>query len=79
MDVIHTFLHDDLSEKVYMTLQQGYHPKQGESWPPNTVCKLHKFLSSQKIPHLRAAMRVLQYIKSTLSRLKASSKGFSRC
>ena len=48
MDVTNAFLHGDLSEEVYMTLPQGYRPKQGEVWPVNVACKLQKSLNGLK-------------------------------
>ena len=48
MDVTDAFLHGDLSEEVYMTLPQGYRPKQGEVWPVNVACKLQKSLYGLK-------------------------------
>ncbi|RVW78992.1 hypothetical protein CK203_040170 [Vitis vinifera] len=35
------FCHDNLVEEVYMALPPGLH-HEGESFSPNTVCKLHK-------------------------------------
>ena len=48
LDISNAFLNGDLEEKIYMTLPPGYSPRQGESFPPNAVCKLKKSLYGLK-------------------------------
>ncbi|KAG7578260.1 Retrotransposon Copia-like N-terminal [Arabidopsis thaliana x Arabidopsis arenosa] len=48
MDVTNAFLHGDLDEEIYMSLPQGYSPRQGEQLPPRPVCRLIKSLYGLK-------------------------------
>lgn len=48
MDVTNAFLHGDLDEEIYMSLPQGYTPRQGECLPKKPVCRLIKSLYGLK-------------------------------
>ena len=47
LDVTNTFVHGDLDE-FYMSLPSGYSYHDGEPFPANVVCKLHKSLYGLK-------------------------------
>ncbi|KFK31542.1 hypothetical protein AALP_AA6G125900 [Arabis alpina] len=48
LDISNAFLNGDLDEEIYMKLPQGYATKQGDSLPPNAVCRLKKSLYGLK-------------------------------
>lgn len=48
LDIPNAFLNGDLKEEIYMKLPPGYTPKNGETLPPNSVCKLQKSLYELK-------------------------------
>lgn len=48
LDISNAFLNGDMEEEIYMTLPPGYAARQGESLPPNAVCKLKKSLYGLK-------------------------------
>lgn len=48
LDVSNAFLNGDLDEEIYMTIPQGYTELTGRSYPPNSVCRLHKSLYGLK-------------------------------
>ena len=48
MDVSNAFLHGELDEEIFMSLPQGYTPKENDSLPPNPVCRLLKSLYGLK-------------------------------
>ena len=47
-DVTNAFLHGDLTQEVYMSTFPGYSCGEGESLPPNVVCRLHKSMYGLK-------------------------------
>lgn len=48
LDIRNAFLYGDLNEEIYMTIPQGYTELIGRSYPPNSVCRLHKSLYGLK-------------------------------
>ena len=48
LDISNAFLNGDLDEEIYMTIPQGYTELTGRSYPPNSVCRLHKSLYGLK-------------------------------
>jgi len=48
LDISNAFLNGSLDEEIYMTLPPGYSPRQGDSFPPNAVCRLKKSLYGLK-------------------------------
>lgn len=48
LDISNAFLNGDLEEEIYMKLPPGYAEIQGESFPPNALCKLHKSIYGLK-------------------------------
>ncbi|KAG7560507.1 Retrotransposon gag domain [Arabidopsis thaliana x Arabidopsis arenosa] len=48
LDISNAFLNGDLDEEIYMRLPPGYADRQGDSLPPNAVCRLNKSLYGLK-------------------------------
>lgn len=44
LDISNAFLKGDLQKEIYMTLSLRYTPNEGETLPPNAVCRLQIFV-----------------------------------
>ncbi|KAG7577546.1 Reverse transcriptase RNA-dependent DNA polymerase [Arabidopsis thaliana x Arabidopsis arenosa] len=70
MDVSNAFLHGELDEEIFMSLPQGYTPKENVNLPPNPVCRLLKSLyglkqaSRQWYKRLSSVLLGANYIQS---------------
>lgn len=48
LNISNAFLNGDMDEKIFMKLPHGYSDIRGESYPPYSICRLHKYIYDLK-------------------------------